>query len=409
MNPDNYLDQLSWLFGQFPNYQNQGQLAYKPGLDNTIKLLNSFKNPHTKLKGIHVAGTNGKGSVCSYVSTLLQEKKWNVGLFTSPHLWDFRERIRVNGRKITKAYVIDFCKRIQALDLSFEVSFFEITFVMALSYFEKAKCDYIVIETGMGGRLDATNTFVPELSIITNIGLDHTQFLGKDLVSIAKEKAGIIKPKVPVLIGQFQKEVHGVFEKTANQLDAPLHLAQSTKVVHDKLNTDYKKINFSTALSALDILNVPYNHKIIARALNNLEKNTGLLGRFTKIHSSPNIFIDVAHNVDGLECVLKEFENKPLHIVYGASSDKAYQEILALCSTKSTVHLCAFTNSRSWDKQEMETVQKKLPNIASIHSNINDAIDNIIPQLQKGENLLICGSFFLIADLEISKYNYTFS
>jgi dihydrofolate synthase/folylpolyglutamate synthase len=202
---NSYQAAIDWLFQQFPSYQNIGASAYKPGLERVEQLLESFGNPHQKLRIIHIAGTNGKGSTSSFLASYFTEKGERVGLFTSPHIFDFRERIRINGKKITEEFVVDFCNRIQKLNIDIEPSFFEITFAMAVSYFHSENCSFCVLETGMGGRLDATNIANPIVSIITNIGFDHTQFLGNTYSEIAFEKAGIIKPNTPVIIGETQR------------------------------------------------------------------------------------------------------------------------------------------------------------------------------------------------------------
>ena len=226
-----YEKSIEWLFKQFPSFQNLGAVAYKPGLSNVIALLNSFENPQDKLQFIHIAGTNGKGSTASFTASILKELKEKVGLFTSPHIFDFRERIRVNGKKIAEAEVISFCTKIKALKLDFEPSFFEITVAMAFEYFSKKQVDIAVIETGLGGRLDSTNIITPLLSIITNIGFDHMALLGNTLPKIAYEKAGIIKHKVPIVIGESIAETRNVFLEKSNQEQSPIFFAQELKRV----------------------------------------------------------------------------------------------------------------------------------------------------------------------------------
>lgn len=223
---DNYQNTLDWLFSQFPSYQQLGAPAYKPGLENTQTLLSYFGNPQDSLRFIHVAGTNGKGSTCSYLASFLSNENEKVGLFTSPHIYDFRERIRVNGNMISEQEVLDFCGKVKDMDLKFQPSFFEITLAMALVHFSQQQCTWVVLETGMGGRLDATNVILPETSIITNIGFDHTQFLGHTLEEIAVEKAGIIKPNVPVVIGKQQKETSAIFEQFAKVNNSPIYFAE---------------------------------------------------------------------------------------------------------------------------------------------------------------------------------------
>lgn len=407
MSPDNYYkSQLNWLFSQFPNYQKQGNSAYKPGLQNTNKLLSIFGDPHKHLKHIHVAGTNGKGSVCAYMASMLTEKKERVGLFTSPHLWDFRERIRINGKKISKKFIIDFCKKIQSTALDFNPSFFEITFVMAMSYFMELNCSICVIETGMGGRLDATNTITPILSIITNIGIDHVEFLGTNLETIAEEKAGIIKQNTPILIGQKQEKIEHVFSNKAIQHKSQLYLSSDSNIQHEKLDIDYKKKNFDTALSGMNIINIIYNDRVVQNALDNLEKNTGLQGRFQKIQSDPEVYIDVAHNLDGIINVLSRFsKDKDLHIIYGSSKEKNYKEIIRFLTQKHTVALSQFKNERSLTKEDLDLLHKEFPNISNTYVDVNLALREILNNSVGNTKILICGSFFLIADLKIEEAN----
>ncbi|MFM7594927.1 MAG: bifunctional folylpolyglutamate synthase/dihydrofolate synthase, partial [Flavobacteriales bacterium] len=247
-----YSECTAWLFSQFPSYQHQGARAYKPGLKNTQAILTQVGNPEKELRFIHVAGTNGKGSTCAFITSFLQQSGYRVGLFTSPHLVDFRERIRVNGRPISEAEVIRFCN--QAKETKLDLSFFEITLAMALVHFYREGCDYVVLETGMGGRLDATNIVTPLLAVITNIGYDHQAFLGNTLAEIAGEKAGIIKPNVPVVCGEEREELLAIFRNKAKTLESPFTV--STASIADPTNAlpAYQRKNAALAIAALQLL-----------------------------------------------------------------------------------------------------------------------------------------------------------
>ena len=250
---ETYTQAVSWLFDQFPSYQNNGASAYKPGLKQTTDLLQFLGVYPENMSVIHVAGTNGKGSTCSYMSSILTENNKKVGLFTSPHIFDFRERIRINGVQIDEASVVNFCQRVIDLHLGFEPSFFEVSFAMAIDHFQRNNCSYAVIETGMGGRLDSTNVLQSKIAVITNIGLDHTQFLGETLPEIAMEKAGIIKSRQPVVIGQTQKEIEALFIEKANSFSAPISFAdkENWNIIESLELPEHQKTNLKTALCAL--------------------------------------------------------------------------------------------------------------------------------------------------------------
>ncbi|NBY40725.1 MAG: hypothetical protein EBQ66_07495 [Flavobacteriia bacterium] len=250
--PTKYSISIQWLFQQFPSYQNLGAQAYKPGLENTRNILAHFGNPEKDLTFIHVAGTNGKGSTCAFIHSFLQQKRLKVGLFTSPHLVDFRERIRINGKAISEPAVIDFIEQVRPLELN--LSFFEITLAMALVYFKEQGCDYVVLETGLGGRLDATNVVTPALSIITNIGFDHQAFLGNTLAEIASEKAGIIKPGIPVICGEENPALQSVFKQKAEEEGAPIYFSNRRITDEENLLPSYQRKNAALAMEGLSLL-----------------------------------------------------------------------------------------------------------------------------------------------------------
>jgi len=400
-----YEESVNWLFKQFPSYQFKGASAYKPGLENTISLLQAFDNPQEKLKFIHVAGTNGKGSTCSFLTSLLVEKGEKVGLFTSPHIYDFRERISINGIEISSDFVIDFCEKIKQLKFNFSPSFFEITLAMALCYFQQEKCSIVVLETGLGGRLDATNVVQPLISVITNIGIDHTQFLGETIEAIAFEKAGIIKKETPVVIGERQFETTSVFKNKAQEQNASIIFSQEFQPPF-KLNLEgYQSKNLKTALVTLSLLSYSIDETLVEKALKNLRRNSGLFGRMEILQKNPTLILDVSHNKEGIQATLsslKLVENTKLTILFGVSQDKAIEEMITLFPKNTEIHLCTFKNERSQTFERLQEIKESNPTIKAVHQEVNQAIKLILPKMNKQDTLLVIGSFFLISDVKIS-------
>ena len=404
MKLNKYEESVDWLFKQFPSYQLKGASAYKPGLEHTISLLHAFGNPHEKLKLIHVAGTNGKGSTCSFLTSLLVEKGEKVGLFTSPHIFDFRERIRINGIEIDQAFVIDFCEKIKQLKFNFSPSFFEITLALALCYFQQEKCSIVVLETGLGGRLDATNVVQPLISVITNIGIDHTQFLGETIEAIAFEKAGIIKNDRPIVIGERQIETTSVFEKRAQKQNARIIFAQEFHLPFELNLAGYQYKNLKTALVTLSLLYYSIDEKLVEKALKNLRRNSGLFGRMEIVQKNPTLILDVSHNKEGIEATLKSLklnENAKLTILFGASQDKAIEEMITLFPKNAEIHLCTFKNERSQSIERLQEIKERNLNIKAVHQEVNQAIKQLLPTLNKQDTLLVIGSFFLVSDVEV--------
>ncbi len=402
-----YQESLNWLFSQFPSYQNIGASAYKPDLGNIRQLCAFFDNPQEKLKLIHVAGTNGKGSVCSMLSSILTESGEKTGLFTSPHIHDFRERIRINGEMISEGEVVSFCDTLRASKLDFEPSFFEITCCMALVHFQKNFCSIAVIETGLGGRLDATNIITPILSVITNISLEHTQFLGNDLPSIAREKAGIIKPQVPVVIGRSNALTHDVFQSKANEAQAEIVFCDALPlpdVSSLPLLGHYQQENVRTVYAAVDVLNrhgfdILNSH--IHQGLENLKRNTGIFGRMEVIQRNPLIILDVSHNEEGIRSTLEyiQSENKgQLYLIYGSSADKDVQSILPLFPSHAHLALCAFSNARSLSSEELSGIAASINPAPRSYANIHLALDETKKLATEKDTILVFGSFFLISD-----------
>ena len=402
-----YSESLNWLFSQFPSYQNLGASAYKPDLGNIRKLCAFFDNPQDDLKLIHVAGTNGKGSVCSMLASILTESGEKTGLFTSPHIHDFRERIRINGDMISEEEVVSFCTHLRASLLDFEPSFFEITCCMALVHFNRNRCSIAVIETGLGGRLDATNIITPILSVITNISLEHTQFLGNDLPSIAGEKAGIIKPHVPVVIGRSNALTHDVFKSKANEAQAEIVFCDALPLPDSSsmpLLGTYQQENVRTVYAAVEELNqhgfdILNSH--IQQGLENLKRNTGIFGRMEVIQRNPLIILDVSHNEEGIRSTLEyiQSENKgQLYLIYGSSADKDIQSILPLFPRNAHLSLCAFSNSRSLSIEQLNVLAKSLNPTPNCFTNIYHALDETKKLATEKDTILVFGSFFLISD-----------
>jgi len=405
-----YEQAISWLFNQFPSYQQQGAQAYKPNLGNIMALLHELQDPQQTLKCIHVAGTNGKGSCSSLLASILTAHGERVGLFTSPHIFDFRERIRINGETISKDYVITFCHKIQTLYLAVEPSFFEITLAMALDYFAEQHCTICVIETGLGGRLDATNVITPIICLITNIGLDHTQFLGNILQAIAQEKAGIIKQNIPIVISETQDETKAVFENTAQAVNAPIQFADQEEININKfalpLLGAHQRKNFKAVLHVLIRLKekglIDLDDYKIQFGLDHLNQYTGFRGRLQQLGERPTVFADVSHNVSGVQQTLKAIESiqtNTLHIIFGASNDKNSLEILETFPKDAEIYFCVFQNPRSLTSTDFEQLNTTLKKNNTIFTDINQALTSIQQAVNEKDTILILGSFFLIADL----------
>lgn len=370
---DKYQESLDWLFSQLPMFSRVGAAAYKPGLDRSIALAAHFGNPERRWKSIHIAGTNGKGSVSNLIASVLQEQGYKVGLYTSPHLAEFRERIRVNGKMIPREDVIRFVDnwRRDADAYADKPSFFELTMMMAFKYFADSQVDYAVIETGMGGRLDSTNIITPLLSVITNISWDHAQFLGDTLPKIAGEKAGIIKPGIPVVIGEAEGDVEKVFADTAQRVGSPLLAAYTTQdeVRNSELREicplrgDYQAKNINTArvaLQELAAMGVEIDPASVTRGFRNVLANTGFAGRWTVISESPLTICDIGHNEAGLRYNSRQLRHlldvRPgarLHMVIGFVADKDIDHILPLLPGEADYYITQAQLPRALDFREL--------------------------------------------------------
>lgn len=403
----NYSNTVNWMFRQLPMYQNMGKAAYKDDLSNTILLAKHLKNPQTKFKSVHVAGTNGKGSTSHMVASILQEAGYNVGLYTSPHLIDFRERIKINGTCVSKQFVIRFIKKNKSFFEENSLSFFEMTVGMAFDYFSKQKVDIAIIEVGLGGRLDSTNIITPEVSVITNIGLDHMQFLGNTLKEIAFEKGGIIKPNVPVIIGETQNEIKQVFTGLANKNEAPIYFADGliTTYYHSGLQGNYQKKNIKTAVQTiLEISKSGFTiseHNIKAGLLK-VVNNTGIKGRWQVLQNSPKVICDTAHNREGLTYVMEQlkeetFEN--LHIVLGMVNDKDINNLIDLFPIKATYYFCKPNIARGLNAEVLKTYFVKKGFNGKVHKTVKDALDFALVYAHKEDLIFIGGSTFVVAEI----------
>lgn len=407
----NYKETLDWMFSKLPMYQRQGNTAFKKDLTNTLALAEHLDNPHLQFKSIHVAGTNGKGSTSHMLASILQEAGYKVGLYTSPHLKDFRERIKVNGKPIRKSRgfgsVINFVKRNQDFLERQKLSFFEMTVGLAFEYFAKQKIDIAVVEVGLGGRLDSTNIITPEVSVITNIGYDHTQMLGETLVEIAFEKAGIIKENVPVVIGEKQAEVLDVFIAQANKKNADLTIAEDK--VFDTYKTDlqgfYQQKNIKTAVQTINILKkkgFKISDKHIVKGLQNIVKNTSLLGRWQILQEKPKIICDTAHNKEGLTYVLKQLEEEHyenLHIVLGVVNDKNLEIILPMFPKKAQYYFCKPNIPRGLEATILQKEATKFNLNGTIYGTVDKALNTAKAIAKTNDLIFVGGSTFVVAEV----------
>ncbi len=397
------------MFAKLPMYQRQGATAFKKDLTNTIALSKQLNFPENKFLSVHVAGTNGKGSTSHMIASVLQEAGYKVGLYTSPHLKDFRERIRINGEPISEHIVVDFIKHIKSFLEQQQLSFFEMTVGLAFDEFANQKVDIAVIEVGLGGRLDSTNIINPLISVITNIGLDHTQFLGETLQEIAFEKAGIIKPKTPVVIGERQDEIVSVFQKIANKNKAPLYFAEELIEYNypTDLLGDYQLKNVKTAVRTLHLLSrnkIKVTEDKIKIGLLNVVKNTGLKGRWQILNDKPKVICDTAHNKEGLNIVLNQLEKqtyKKLHVVLGVVNDKNLENILPLFPKNATYYFCKPNVPRGFSARELQQKSLKFQLYGNVYSSVNNAYQVAICNATNDDVVYIGGSTFVVAELPL--------
>lgn len=400
-----YQETLSWMFAQLPMYQKQGKIAFKKDLTNILAFTDELNNPQRKFKTIHVGGTNGKGSTSHMLASILQEAGYKVGLYTSPHLKNFTERIRINGKEISKRTVSSFIKKNKKFLEEQQLSFFEMTVGMAFWYFAQEKVDVAIIEVGLGGRLDSTNIIIPEVSVITNIGLDHTQFLGETLPEIAFEKAGIIKSNVPVVIGERQEAIEDVFVKKAEGLNAKIVFASDKKYEYKTdLLGEYQKKNLKTAVTAIKQLSeFKVSEENIKKGLLNVVENTNLKGRWQILSSyNPKIICDTAHNKEGLSYVLnqlKKEEYKHLHIVLGIVSDKKIEDVLPMFPKNATYYFCRPNIPRGLSERILEKKASSFGLKGTIFSSVSQAFKEAKRFANKEDVIYIGGSTFVVAEI----------
>lgn len=411
-------------------FSRSGAKAYKADLTNTLALCNFLGNPQYKIKTIHVAGTNGKGSVSHMLASILQQNGYKTGLYTSPHLKDFRERIKINGEMMSESFLVDFVEKTKTISEEIKPSFFELTFVMALDYFASENVEVAVIETGLGGRLDSTNVITPLLSVITNVSFDHMDILGYSLEKIAFEKAGIIKEKIPVVIGETSLETKAVFEKKAKEMNAPIFFAEDyyqlvssfyqpafleLEIENKKnkanvlllldLNGNYQQKNIITVLAATDILKEYFSLKKerTEEALANVKKLTGLFGRWEIIHEKPTVVLDVAHNEDGIKQLVRQLNKldfKQLHIIFGMVRDKEIKKVLCQLPKEATFYFTKAHNPRAFDENELQIMAKEFDLNGKTFVDVNKALQAALKNASPQDLILVCGSVFLIAEVQ---------
>ena len=412
----NYQETLHWLYNQLPMYQLQGASAYKKDLTNVHLLAEYLGHPEQKLRCIHVAGTNGKGSTSHLLASVLKEAGLKVGLYTSPHLTDFRERIKIISNatpeqaweEVSEDFVCDFVNQHRSFFEAQDMSFFEMTVGLAFDYFVKEQVDIAIIEVGMGGRLDATNIITPLVSIITNIGLDHTQFLGTTLAAIAGEKAGIIKPSIPVVIGEYTPETLPVFISKAKSCFAEIHLASDliSSTYPSDLLGDYQVHNKKTVMQTIAILNenktIVVSPKQLQMGMANVIKNTGLQGRWQQLKEQPKVIADTAHNKNGLEIVMRQIQKEKfdqLHLVLGVVNDKDLKEVLPLFPKKAIYYFCKPNIPRGLDARILKEKAATFGLRGEVYISVSESYKKALQNANKSDFIYVGGSTFVVAEV----------
>ena len=402
----NYSEAINYIFQKLPIFQRSGSIAYKKDIGNITKACEILKNPHHKFKSIHIAGTNGKGSTAHMIASILYESKYKVGLYTSPHLKDFRERIKINGKQISKNYVINFIKKNLSVFEHVKMSFFEMTVALAFDYFAKKKVDIAIIETGLGGRLDSTNIITPELSVITNISLDHTNLLGDSIEKIAYEKAGIIKKNVPVILGRKQEKIKEIFEVKAQKNNTSVNYAKKTKFeIFSDLEGSYQKENIRTSIATIkELKNKGWiiKDKDIVSGLKKSVINTGFRGRWEILEKSPLTICDTAHNEEGIKNVVKQISKtkyKNLHFILGMVNDKNICKILSLLPKNARYYFCKPSIERGLNEEILQQKSAKFNLNGKCFKNVKLALLSAKKNANKEDVIFISGSTFLVAEI----------
>jgi len=428
-----YQETLNYLYTTLPMFSRIGAAAFKKDLTNTLEICEVLGNPQKKFKSIHVAGTNGKGSVSHILAAVLQTANYKTGLYTSPHLKDFRERIKVNGEMCDEDFIVTFVEKVKPLIEKIQPSFFEITVAMAFSYFAEQNVDVAVVEVGLGGRLDSTNIITPELCVITNIGFDHMNMLGDTLEKIAYEKAGIIKGNIPVIIGETFPETKPVFEKVAKEKNAPLIFAGNNRYAadwnhnHNQLNVTvvekekdehityrldlpgiYQRKNLVTVLETIKCLQKKgwkIEDEQIHKGLSQAKKITGLHGRWEVIHQKPTVVLDVAHNVDGIKQLVEQIElstYNDLHIIIGMVKDKEIEKILEQLPKFAKYYFTKAQIPRALPTTELALKAARLELKGNIYNDVNTALKEALQHANEEDLIIVCGSVFLVGELTIN-------
>ncbi len=404
----NYKETLEWMFNRLPMYQTQGATAYRKDITNTVLLAKHLGNPERHLKCIHVAGTNGKGSTSHLLASVLQEAGYRVGLYTSPHLLDYRERIAINGTQISEEYVSDFITKNKAFFETNELSFFEMSVGLAFEYFVEKQTDIAIIEVGMGGRLDSTNIVTPLVAVITNIGLDHTQFLGNTLEAIAFEKAGIIKPSIPTVIGEYVEETKPVFLTIAKENRSEIYFASDLilETYPAALLGDYQITNMKTVLQTLKVLQekkiLSLSETDIKNGFLNVIKNTHLKGRWQQLGENPKIICDTAHNAHGLKIVLNQIKKEhfnQLHIVLGVVNDKNLDEILPLFPKNAFYYFCKPNILRGLDAEILRQKASEYNLVGQTYHSVSNAYQSAKDKAITKDFIYVGGSTFVVAEI----------
>lgn len=426
-----YEQTLHYLYNKLPLYSSIGIKAYKADLKNTLALCKYLGDPQNKIKTIHIAGTNGKGSTSHMLAAIFQQCGYKTGLYTSPHLKDFRERIKINGEMIRHDFVISFVEKMKTFSEEIEPSFFELTFVMALEYFVQHNVDIAIVETGLGGRLDSTNVITPQLSVITNIGFDHMDILGDSLDKIAFEKAGIIKQDIPVVIGEVTPQTKIIFQKKAQETSSEILFAEEKVTIISIKSSDetlqievldndtkqnnnypldltglYQAKNLLTVLTALKFFknNFLLEEENIKKALNNVKKLNGLHGRWEVIHRKPLIILDVAHNVDGIQQLINQINNssyKKLHIIFGMVKDKEIEKVLELLPQKANYYFTRAQIPRALPEDELVDRASAFHLKGSSFNEVNKALKAAMQAASEEDMIIVCGSVFVVGEVDL--------